>query len=90
MVAMLRVRWTGRQGGGNRGSRRVISTKGVLLPFLGKGLCYVGHPVSDLPIELLDRRVDREPFVVTPHRQLFHSNQERLTQREFQKLRGCS
>jgi len=68
----------------------VISTKGVLLPFLSKGLCCVGHPVSDLAIEPLNRRVGWEPFVVTPRLQLFHSNQERLAQREFQELRGCS
>jgi len=77
-------------GGGSRGSRRVISTKGVLLPFLGNGLCCVGHPVSDLAIEPLNRMVDWEPFVFTPRLQLFHSNQERLAQREFQELRGCS
>jgi hypothetical protein len=68
----------------------VISTKGVLLSFFGKGLCCVGHPVSDLMIEPLNPRVDWEPFVVTPRLQLFHSNQERLAQREFQELRGCN
>ena len=54
------------------------------------GLCCVRHPVSDLAIEPLNRRVGWEPFVVTPRLQLFHSNQERLAQREFQELRGCS
>jgi hypothetical protein len=75
---------------GSRGSRRVISTKGVLLPILSKGLCCVGHPVSDLAIEPLNRRFDWEPFVVTPRLQLFHSNQEWLALREFQELKGCS
>jgi len=49
-----------------------------------------GNHIHARLIEPLNPRVDWEPFVVTPRLQLFHSNQERLAQREFQELRGCS
>jgi hypothetical protein len=49
-----------------------------------------GNHIHARLIEPLNPRVDWEPFAVTPRLQLFHSNQERLAQCEFQELRVCS